>query len=141
MNARFDFPDGTLSTEHQALLEALNQFLATLPDDEHQEVAIRLGMELLELADVAFQEEIARAAGYSERTLRFYKQRLQEEGLGGLFDHPIPGRPAITTQRAVEGCRPSWRQSSCSIPSPTTQPWPKRSTVSWQRSKTLWLAR
>jgi len=69
MNVRFDFPDGTLSTEHQALLEALNQFLVTLPDDEHQEVAIRLGMELLELANVALQEEIARAAGYSERTL------------------------------------------------------------------------
>jgi transposase len=52
---------------------------------------------------MASQEEIARAAGYSERTLRFYKQRLQEEGLGGLFDHPVPGRPAITTQPAVEG--------------------------------------
>jgi hypothetical protein len=103
MDTRFDFPDGTLSTEHQVLVETLNRFLDTLPDDEHQKVAIRLGMELLELANVASQEEIARAAGYSGRTLRFYKQRLHEEGLDGLFNHPIPGRPAITTQPTVEG--------------------------------------
>jgi hypothetical protein len=104
MGTRFDFPDGTLSTEHQALVDALNQFVANLPaEDEQQQVAIRLGMELLELADVATQEEIAHAAGYSERTLRLYKQRLQEEGLGGLFDQPIPGRPAVTTQPTVEG--------------------------------------
>ena len=103
MDVQFHFPDGTLSSEHLSLVEALNQFLAALPDDEDQEAAVRLGMELLESADVASQEEIARAAGYSERTLRFYKQRLQEKGLGGLFDHPIPGRPAVTTQPAVEG--------------------------------------
>jgi len=103
MDVQFHFPDGTLSTEHQALVEALSRFLAMLPDDEDQEAAIRLVMELLELADVASQEEIARAAGCSERTLRLYKQRLQEKGLGGLFDHPIPGRPAVTTQPAVEG--------------------------------------
>ncbi len=103
MDVQFHFPDGTLSTEHQALVEALNRFLAMLPDDEDQEAAIRLVMELLELADVASQEEVARAAGYSERTLRLYKQRLHDDGLGGVFDHPIPGRPAVTTQPAVEG--------------------------------------
>jgi hypothetical protein len=103
MNARFDFPDGTLTTEHQVLVKTLNQFLAILPDDEQQKVIIRLGMELLELANVASQEDIARASGYSERTLRFYKQRLREEGVGGLFDHPIPGRPSVTAQPAVEG--------------------------------------
>jgi hypothetical protein len=103
MDVQFHFPDGTLSTEHQALVEALNRFLAMLPDDEDQEAAIRLVMELLELADVASQEEIGRAAGCSERTLRLYKQRLQEKGLDGLFDRPIPGRPAVTTQPAVEG--------------------------------------
>jgi len=103
MDVQFHFSDGTLSTEHQALVEALNRFLAMLPDDEDQEAAIRLVMELLELADAASQEEIARAAGYSERTLRLYKQQLQEKGLGGLFDHPIPGRPAVTTQPVVEG--------------------------------------
>jgi len=103
MDVQFHFPDGTLSTEHQALVEALNRFLAILPDDEDQEAAIRLVMELLELSDAASQEEIARAAGYSERTLRLYKQRLQEKGLDGLFDYPIPGRPAVTTQPAVEG--------------------------------------
>ncbi len=103
MDVQFHFPDGTLSTELQALVEALNRFLAMLPDDEDQEAAIRLVMELLELAKAASQEEIARAAGYSERTLRLYKQRLQEKGLDGLFDHPIPGRPAVTTQPTVEG--------------------------------------
>lgn len=103
MDVQFHFSDGTLSTEHQALVEALNRFLAMLPDDEDQEAAIRLVMELLELADAASQEEVARAAGYSERTLRLYKQRLHDDGLGGLFDHPIPGRPAVTTQPAVEG--------------------------------------
>ena len=50
MNARFDFPDGTVTTEHQVLVETLNQFLAILPDDEQQKVVIRLGMALLELA-------------------------------------------------------------------------------------------
>jgi len=103
MDVQFHFSDRTLSTEHQALVEALNRFLAVLPDDEDREAIVRLVMELLELADVASQEEIARVAGYSERTLRFYKQRLHDEGLGGLFDHPIPGRPAVTTQPAVEG--------------------------------------
>lgn len=103
MDVQFHFPDGTLSTEHLTLVETLNRFLAMLPDDEDQEAAIRLVMELLELSDAASQEEIARAAGYSERTLRLYKQRLQEKGLDGLFDHPIPGRPAVTTQPSVEG--------------------------------------
>lgn len=103
MNTRLEFPDSTLSTEHQALVDTLNDFLATLPDDEHQPAAVRLCMELLELAGVAPQEKIARAASYAERTLRFYKQRLQEGGLPGLFDHPLPGRPPVTTQPAVEG--------------------------------------
>jgi len=103
MDAQFHFSDRTLSTEHQALVECFNQSLAMLPDDEDREAVVRLVMELLELADVASQEEIARVVGYSERTLRFYKQRLHDEGLGGLFDHPIPGRPAVTTQPAVEG--------------------------------------
>jgi hypothetical protein len=103
VDTRFEFPEGTLSTEHQVLVETLNQFLDTLPGDEHQKVALRLGMELLELANVAPQEAIARAAGYSERTLRLYKQRLRAEGLAGLFDHLIPGRPSITAQPGVEG--------------------------------------
>lgn len=103
MDVQLHFPDGTLSTEHQALVKALSRFLAMLPGDEDQEAAIRLVMELLELADVASQEEIARAAGCSERTLRLYEQWLDDEGLGALFDHPIPGRPAVTTQLAVDG--------------------------------------
>jgi hypothetical protein len=103
MDVRFEFPDSTLSTEHQALVDTLNDFLATLPDDEHQQAAVRLCMELLELANVATQEDIACAAGYAGRTLRFHKQRLRDEGLTGLFDHPISGRPPVTTQPAVEG--------------------------------------
>ncbi len=103
MDVQFEFPDSKLSTEHQALVNTLNDFLAVLPEDEYQQAAVRLCMELLELADVATQEDIARAAGYAERTLRFYKQRVQDEGLGGLLDHPIPGRPSITAQPSVEG--------------------------------------
>jgi len=34
--------------------------------------------------------------------LRGYKQRLRDEGLPGLWDHPITGRPAITTRTPVE---------------------------------------
>lgn len=53
-------------------------------------------MHLLELADVAPQEEIAQAVGYGQaRSLRIYKQRFKEEG--------SPGRPAITTRPEVEG--------------------------------------
>jgi hypothetical protein len=60
-------------------------------------------MELLELADVATQAEIARAIGYSQdRSVRLFKARLQEQGLGGLFDRPITGRPGVTSQSAVE---------------------------------------
>ena len=48
-------------------------------------------MEILELADIAPQEVIAQAVGYSQsRSPRTYKQRLQEQGLGGLFDNPSP---------------------------------------------------
>jgi len=35
MDIRSEFPNSTLSTEHQALVDTLNDFLATLPDDEH----------------------------------------------------------------------------------------------------------
>jgi len=103
VDARFEFPEGTLSTEHQVLVETLNQFLVRQPGDEPQQVALRLGMELLELAKVAPQAEIAQAAGYSERTLRWYKQRLRAEGLSGLLDRPISGRPCVTAQPTVTG--------------------------------------
>jgi len=73
------------------------------PDNEDGEAAVRLAMELLELADVAPQKEIVQAVGYAQsRSLRTYQQRLQEQGLGGLFDQPIPGRPAVTSQPTVE---------------------------------------
>lgn len=103
MDARFEFSDGTLSTEHQVLVETVNHFLAGLPDDDSQQVGLRLGLELLEVANVASQAEIARAGGYSERTLRWYKQRLRDQGLSGLFDQPIPGRPSVSGQRRVVG--------------------------------------
>jgi hypothetical protein len=98
-----DLADCTLSTEHQALVNTLNRFLALLPDDDDPSAALRLAMEILEAADMAPQEVLAQAAGFTQsRSVRMYKQRLQEEGLAGLFDRPIPGRPAVTTQRLVE---------------------------------------
>ena len=93
----------TLSTEHQAMVNALNRFLAWLPEDEDPDVALRLALEILEAADVAPQAALAEAVGLSQsRSVRAYKQRLREEGLAGLFDHPITGRPAITTHTVVE---------------------------------------
>ena len=103
MNVCLDLSDCTLSTEQQAVVDALNEFLASLPDDDDPDVALRLAMEILEAADVAPQAVLAEAAGFTQaRSVRVYKQRLREEGLAGLFDRPIPGRPAITTQTPVE---------------------------------------
>lgn len=93
----------TLSTGHQAIVDAVNRFLAWLPEDEDPDAALRLVLEILDAADVAPQVVLAQAVGLGQsRSVRVYKQRLREEGLAGLFDHPIPGRPAITTQTAVE---------------------------------------
>ena len=92
-----------LSTEHQAIVDTLNRFLAWLPEDKDPDAARRLALEILEAADIAPQAVLAQAVGFSQsRSVRVYKQRLREEGLVGLFDHPISGRPAITTQTAVE---------------------------------------
>jgi hypothetical protein len=103
VNSYIELPNCTLSTEHQAIVDAVNEFLAWLPDNEEADAALRLAMELLEVADVAPQDELAQAAGFTQsRSLRMYKQRLREEGLSGLFDHPIPGRSAVITQSSVE---------------------------------------
>lgn len=103
MNISLDLSDCTLSTEHQAIVDALNELLAWLPDDEDPDAALRLVLLVLEAADVAPQAALARVVGLNqERSVRVYKQRLREEGLSGLFDHPIPGRPAITTKTEVE---------------------------------------
>ena len=103
MNAQIDLSDCTLSTEHQAVVDAVNEFLAWLPDDADHEPALRLAMMILEAADVASQNDLARATSLGQsRSLRGYKQRLRDEGLSGLFDHPITGRPAITTRTPVE---------------------------------------
>ena len=103
VNSYIELPNCTLSTEHQAIVNAVNEFLAWLPDNEEADAALRLAMELLEVADVAPQDELAQAAGFTQsRSLRMYKQRLREEGLSGLFDHPIPGRSAVTRQSSVE---------------------------------------
>ena len=103
MDIYLDLADCTLSIEHQALVNALNRFLALLPDDDDPNAALRLAMEILEAADVAPQEVLAQTVGFTQsRSVRVYKQRLREEGLAGLFDRPIPGRPAITTQTLVE---------------------------------------
>lgn len=103
MNARFDLSNSTLTTEQQAVVDGINKFLVWLPDNEDSTVALRLAMEILEAADVAPQRVLAEAAGLTQdRSVRVYKDRLQAEGLAGLFDRPIPGRPAITTQTPVE---------------------------------------
>ena len=103
MDIRLDFSDCTLSIEHQAIVDALNELLAWLPDDEDPEAALRLALLVLEAADIAPQAALARMVGLNQdRSVRMYKQRLREEGLSGLFDHPIPGRPAITTKTEVE---------------------------------------
>jgi len=103
MNIRLDLSDCTLSTEHQAIVNALNELLAWLPDNEDPEAALRLALLVLEAADVAPQAALARVVGLNQdRSVRLYKQRLRTEGLSGLFDHPIPGRPAITTKTEVE---------------------------------------
>lgn len=103
MNIELDLSPCTLSTENQAIVDALNQFLALLPDDDDPQAALRLVMVILEVANVASQDVLAQAVNFSQsRSLRVYVQRLQEEGLNGLFDHAIPGRPAITTRTPVE---------------------------------------
>ncbi|MBU1749576.1 MAG: hypothetical protein KKA73_17975, partial [Chloroflexi bacterium] len=103
MVAPVELSDCTLSTEHQALVDALNALLAWLPNEVNPEVGRRLALVLLEAADVAPQAVLAQATGFAQtRSVRAYKQRLHEEGLAGLFDRPIPGRPAVTTQPAVE---------------------------------------
>lgn len=103
VDIHLELSDCTLSTEHQALVDSLNRFLAWLPDDKDPEAALRLAMAMLEAAEVAPQAVVARVAGLAQsRSVRIYKQRLREEGLAGLFDRPIPGRPAITTRSPVE---------------------------------------
>ncbi|MBU1749223.1 MAG: hypothetical protein KKA73_16175 [Chloroflexi bacterium] len=103
MAAPIKLSDCTLSTEHQALVDALNALLSWLPDDIDPEVGQRLALIILEAADVAPQAILALATGFAQtRSVRAYKQRVRAEGLAGLFDHPIPGRPVVTTQPAVE---------------------------------------
>ncbi len=95
--------DCPLTTEHQVLVDTLNEFLNLMPDNEDSHVAQRLAMTLLETADVAPQATIAQSTGLNQaRSLRIYKQRLQTDGIAGLFDRPITGRPAVTTQPDVE---------------------------------------
>jgi len=103
MVAPIELADCTLSMEHQALVDALNALLTGLPDEVDPEVGQRLALVILEAADVAPQAVLAQATGFTQtRSVRAYKQRVREEGLAGLFDRPSPGRPAVTTQPAVE---------------------------------------
>lgn len=103
MNIHFDLSHCTLTIEQQAVVEAINQFLVWLPDNDDSTVALRLALEILEAADVAPQHVLAEAAGLAQdRSVRVYKGRLKTQGLSGLFDRPISGRPAVTTQRPVE---------------------------------------
>ncbi|MBI4771702.1 MAG: hypothetical protein HY784_15135 [Chloroflexi bacterium] len=103
MNVRFGLSNCTLTTEQQAVVDGLNKFLAWLPDNQDSTVARRLAMGILEAADVAPQRVLAEAAGLTQdRSVRVYKERLKEQGLAGLFDRPISGRPATTTPTPVE---------------------------------------
>jgi hypothetical protein len=103
VNVRFDLSNRTLTTEQQAMVDGINKFLACLPDNDNPAVARRLAMEILEAAEVAPQRVLAESAGLTQdRSVRVYKERLKEQGLAGLFDRPISGRPAITTQTPVE---------------------------------------
>ena len=103
MDFQFELPHRTLSTEQQAVLDAVNHLVAILPDQPDADVARRLGLMILEEAAVAPQTELAAAAGFSQdRSVRVYKERLKAQGLAGLFDRPISGRPAVTTQTPVE---------------------------------------
>lgn len=103
MDIQLELANSTLSTENQAVVDAINGYLALLPDGTDPKPALRLAMVILDAADVAPQKELAQAVGYSQtRSLREYKQRMGDEGLSGLWDHPIPGRPAVTTRTPVE---------------------------------------
>jgi hypothetical protein len=103
LDFQFLLPQRTLSTEQQAVLDTVNLLLTWLPDQPDSDVAQRLGLMILEVAEVAPQAELALAAGFTQdRSVRTYKERLAEQGLAGLFDRPIPGRPAIITQTPVE---------------------------------------
>jgi hypothetical protein len=103
VNIRFELSHCTLTTEQQAIVEAIDKFLAWLPDNDDSTLAVRLAMEILEAADVAPQRVLAEAAGLAQdRSVRVYKERLKEQGLSGLFDRPISGRPAVTPQTLVE---------------------------------------
>ena len=103
MSVHFNLSNCTLTTEQQAVVDGINKFLVWLPDHEDSTVALRLAMGILEAADVAPQRVLAEAAGLTQdRSVRVYKERLKEQGLAGLFDRPISGRPATTTQTPVE---------------------------------------
>ena len=103
MDFQFELRHRTLSTEQQAVLDVVNHLITMLPDQPDADVALRLGLMILEVAAVAPQAELAKAAGFNQdRSVRVYKERLKEQGLAGLFDRPISGRPATTTQTPVD---------------------------------------
>jgi len=96
------FEDNSLDQKAHFLVETLNKFIWQLPEEEAK-VGQRLAIQILEAADVASQETIARAAGFSQsRSLRHYKQRLKQSGLAGLFDQTRTGRPSITNQPQLQ---------------------------------------
>jgi hypothetical protein len=85
VSVQIDLSDCTLSTEDQAVVDAVNQFLALLSEDADPKPALRLAMVILEAADVTSQHALAQAVGFTQsRSLREYVQRVREEGLVGL---------------------------------------------------------
>jgi hypothetical protein len=95
------FPECTLAVEKQAIVDLVNLLLAAYPDHQDDQEVRRLAAYLLELADVAPQQEIAEALGYgSARMIRHIRDRVAQEGLDALLTHVL-GRPPVTTRPEV----------------------------------------
>ena len=61
-------------------MDGVNQFLKWLPEDADPKPALRLGMMILEAADVAPQAELAQAAGFGQaRSVRCCLDSLSTE--------------------------------------------------------------
>ena len=96
------FPGRTLTVEQRAIVDLVNSLLTVCPlHRDDQQAVRRLAAYLLELADVATQQEVAEALGYnSARTIRHIRDRVEQEGLEALLTH-VTGRLPVTTRPEV----------------------------------------
>jgi hypothetical protein len=93
------FPGRILTDKQQGVVDLVNQMLVEESGDQGMR---RLAVYLLELSDVASQQEIAAAVGYSsDRTIRHIRDHITRQGLSGLVGDK-PGRPGVTTLPKVE---------------------------------------